>query len=178
MKMTMTLMQRPLLIAVAATFAAACSTMQPAAYDKPAEQASWVGPAGPAGATGPAGAQGATGSQGATGYTGVQGRTELAGISGETGARGAAGPQGAMGATGVQGPMAAGGTWSLYRDYTFNANSDDILRPDADKAREVADYSRQNPSYHVGLDGSSKRRVNSVREALIAAGVPADKIQA
>jgi len=70
-----------------------------------------------------------------------------------------------------------GGTWSLYRDYNFNANSDDILRSDENKAREIADYSRQNPSYLVGIDGNSKRRVNSVREALIAAGVPADKIQ-
>ena len=74
--------------------------------------------------------------------------------------------------------MARGGTWSVYRDYTFNANSDDITRSDSDKAREIADYSRQNPSYLVGIDGNNKRRVQSVREALIAAGVPADKIQA
>ena len=34
MKTNMKMMQRPLLIAIAATFAAACSTMQPAAYNK------------------------------------------------------------------------------------------------------------------------------------------------
>jgi outer membrane protein OmpA-like peptidoglycan-associated protein len=86
--------------------------------------------------------------------------------------------RGAVGATGVQGPMASGGSWSLYRDYTFDANSAEIMRADVNKAREVADYSRQNPSYLVGIDGNSKRRVNSVRDALIAAGVPADRIQA
>jgi hypothetical protein len=35
----------------------------------------------------------------------------------------------------------------------------------------------QNPSARVAIDGSSERRVNSVRTALIDAGVPAYKIQ-
>jgi outer membrane protein OmpA-like peptidoglycan-associated protein len=101
----------------------------------------------------------------------------LAGISGPTGATGAAGPQGAVGPTGAQGPLAGGGSWSSYRDYTFASNDDGILRVDGNKAREIADYMNRNPSYRVAIDGSNSRRVNSVRGALIDAGVPAHKIQ-
>lgn len=161
-----------------------------------------VGPAGPRGGTGPAGVQGVAGStgaqgpttvgpagpagpsgvagaQGATGFAGAQGSTEMAGFSGPAGATGAAGPQGAIGPTGAQGQMAGGGNarWSSYRDYSFNVNSNDILRDDGSKAREIADYLNQNPSARVAIDGSRERRVNNVRDALIDAGVPAYKIQ-
>jgi outer membrane protein OmpA-like peptidoglycan-associated protein len=73
--------------------------------------------------------------------------------------------------------MAGGGNWSSYRDYSFNANSDAILASDDHKTREIASYMNQNPSFRVGIDGSNDRRVGSVRDALIDAGVPADKIQ-
>jgi outer membrane protein OmpA-like peptidoglycan-associated protein len=73
--------------------------------------------------------------------------------------------------------LVAGGVWSPFRNYTFNANSDDILRSDGDKAREIADYLAQNPTYRVGLDGADERRINRVRDALTAAGVPASKIE-
>jgi len=56
-------------------------------------------------------------------------------------------------------------------------SSDDILRSDGNKAREIADYMNRNPSLRVGIDGSSARRVANVRDALINAGVPAYKIQ-
>jgi outer membrane protein OmpA-like peptidoglycan-associated protein len=130
-----------------------------------------VGPTGPTGRAGPAGAQGATG------YAGAQGSTELGGITGATGARGAAGPQGPIGPTGAQGPMVGNSGWSAYRDYTFNANSNEILGSDSSKAREVANYTDRNPSVRVGIDGSNERRVVVVRDALIVAGVPASKIQ-
>ena len=84
--------------------------------------------------------------RGATGDTGAQGSTEMAGYSGPAGATGAAGPQGAVGPTGAQGASAGNGGWSSYRDYTFNVNSDDILRSDGNKAREIADYTNRNPS--------------------------------
>ena len=73
--------------------------------------------------------------------------------------------------------MAGGGGWNSYRDYTFNVNSDDILSSDGNKAREIADYMNQNPSFRVAIDGSNARRVSNVRDALINAGVPAYKIQ-
>ena len=132
----------PLVLAVAAVFAAGCaSTRAP----EPTAQSNWTGPAGP---SGPAGATGPTG------------------------------PQGAIGSMGAQGPAAAtGGTWSSYRDYTFNGNSDDIVSSDGNKAREVASYVNQNPSLRVAIDGFSERRVINVRKALIDAGVPANRIQ-
>jgi hypothetical protein len=73
--------------------------------------------------------------------------------------------------------MAGNVGWSLYRDYTFGANSNEILRSDSSKAREIASYMGQNPSRQIGLDGSNERRVVVVRDALIVAGVPASRIQ-
>ena len=159
-----------------------------------------AGPAGPRGATGETGAQGATGAPGETGPTtmgptgptgvtgatgatgpmgdtGAQGSTELAGIAGPAGATGSTGERGMTGATGAEGPMAAGGSWSLYRDYTFNSYSNEILYSDSRKAQEIARYVSQNPSYRVGIDGRSESRVSNVRSALLDAGVPAHKIQ-
>jgi len=133
---------------------------------------------GPTGQTGPVGA---TGSQGATGFTGAQGDTQMAGISGPTGATGASGPQGAVGPTGAQGPMAgsasANARWTLYRDFTFAGNSDDILRSDRSKVQDIANYLNQNPSARVAIDGPSQRYVHSVVDALKDAGVPAYKMQ-
>jgi outer membrane protein OmpA-like peptidoglycan-associated protein len=93
------------------------------------------------------------------------------------GKTGAAGPQGAIGQTGAQGPMAGKAAWSSYRDYTFSANSNEILRSDSSKAREIASYVDKNPSARIGLDGSDTRRVAVVRDALVVAGVPPSKIQ-
>jgi len=73
--------------------------------------------------------------------------------------------------------MAGGSDWSVYRDYTFSANSDAIVGSDSNKAREIANYMERNPSSRVGIDGSNELRVGNVREALIDAGVPAYKIQ-
>jgi len=111
------------------------------------------------------------------GDTGAQGSTEMLGVSGPTGVAGAAGPQGVIGSTGAQGPMAGGGGWSAYRDFTFSGGSDAILNSDSNKAREIASYTSQNPSFRLGIDGSNERRVGSVRDALIDAGVPAYKIR-
>jgi hypothetical protein len=132
-----------------------------------------------------AGTAGATGARGATGLTGATGSTELAGVTGPTGAAGAAGPQGAIGLTGQQGPigsigaqgqLAADSSWSLYRNYTFNSSSDEIAISDSNKARETSSYMHENPTYQVGIDGMNGDRVKSVRDALIGAGVPAEKI--
>jgi len=103
----------------------------------------------------------------------------MAGLSGPTGATGAIGPQGAIGSTGAQGLLAQGGNarWSSYRDFTFNVNSNDILRDDGNKAREIANYMNQNPSARIAIDGANDRRVDNVRAALMDAGVPAYKIQ-
>jgi peptidoglycan-associated lipoprotein len=80
--------------------------------------------------------------------------------------------------------------WTSYRDFWFDFDSADVRRSDADKATEIAAYLKQNPSLQVGIDGSmdprgtdprnqdlSDRRVKAVRDSLIQAGVPADKIK-
>jgi len=290
-------LSRPLMLAVAATFVAGCTTPEPAVQSRSYEPMSWVGPAGPPGPAGPAGAQGATGqtgapgmamtgpagpagvagpagiqgptgatgvpgrmvmgragaagpagpagaqgatgqtgaqgasmagpsgpqgvagpagiagvmgstgaegpstvgptgpsgpmgmagAQGATGYAGSQGSTEMAGIAGPSGASGAAGPQGATGATGSRGPtidgVSSGGgnytnntNWSRFRDYTFYDNSDEIRSSDGRMAAEISQYAYQNPSSRVAIDGANMNRVSNVREALIRAGVPANRI--
>ncbi len=69
------------------------------------------------------------------------------------------------------------GSWNSYWEYTFNANSNEILRSDSSKAKDIANYMDQNRSLRIGLDGSNERRVVVVRDALIVAGVPASKIQ-
>jgi len=79
----------------------------------------------------------------------------------------------AAGAVGAAGPQ----KWSVYRGYDFAYARDDINDNDLKKAGQVAEYINRNPSLDVALDGSSTRRVHAVREALITAGVPPDKIQ-
>jgi outer membrane protein OmpA-like peptidoglycan-associated protein len=75
-----------------------------------------------------------------------------------------------------------GERWNSYRDFWFDYDSSRIDASDSGKGAEVASYLKQNPSFRLALDGAlddadlSARRINSVREALIAAGVPAYKI--
>jgi outer membrane protein OmpA-like peptidoglycan-associated protein len=88
--------------------------------------------------------------------------------------------QGAIGQTGAQG---AGGTagmvsiWTSYTDYTFVGSSDDILRSDNNKARDIAAYLNRNPSAMVAIDGPNQRYVHSVVDALKEAGVPVSRMQ-
>ena len=98
----------------------------------------------------------------------------------ETNWTGPAGPQGSTGPTGAQGPLArehGSVQWTLYRDFTFEGRSDDILRSDGDKARQIAEYMQQNPSFRIAIDGPNSGRVRSVVEALTDAGVPKYKIR-
>ncbi|HXM82960.1 MAG TPA: OmpA family protein [Burkholderiales bacterium] len=75
-----------------------------------------------------------------------------------------------------------GERWSSYRDFWFDYDSSRIDATDSSKVTDVASYLKQNPSYRLGIDGAmdnvdlGERRVDSVREALIKAGVPAYKI--
>jgi hypothetical protein len=128
------------------------------------------------GPTGPAGRPGPTGAQGETGRTGAQGSTDMAGVSGPAGSTGAAGPQGPIGPTGAQGPMASAAGWTPYGAYSFDTNSNTIAGSDRGKSREIASYLKQNPSRRVALASSDATRVRIVRSELIAAGVPADRI--
>lgn len=160
------------------------------------------GPAGARGSTGEAGIQGEAtvgpagpvGSRGATGSTGVRGETGATGSSmaGSAGAIGPSGPAGLQGPTGFSGPQGPAGIverWTSYRLFTFESGGADIQPFDMGQISEIADYLAENPSLRLGIDGSTdpqvtnqnerelaQRRVQSVREALIRADVPADQI--
>jgi hypothetical protein len=130
------------------------------------------------------GSQGVSGVQGRTGQTGTQGYT-MAGLVGSPGASGAAGAQGVVGSTGAQGPVGIVDRWNSFRVINFDYGRADLSDSDRDMIFEAATYMAKNPSLQIGLDGYndpnnqtlSARRVFVVRQALIAAGVPSEKVQ-
>jgi outer membrane protein OmpA-like peptidoglycan-associated protein len=142
-----------------------------------------VGPAGPAGNRGPAGAQGATGETGAKGST-------TPGVAGSPGAAGPAGAQGSKGETGPEGRVGVLPCWTSYRDFWFANNSAELHEAEMNKVSDIAAYMKNTPSVEVGIDASldpqnhngsdqdlSNQRVKAIRDALVKAGVPADKIK-
>ena len=152
---------------------------------------------GPAGVAGPQGSSGAAGTQGYTGVTGAQGQAGMTGAQGQpgmTGAQGQAGVTGAQGRPGVAGaanPAPAGTSWTSLRDIMFDYNRAEIRPTEMSKIADIATYSNQNPSARLGIDGTtdllrgtnqynlglSQQRIANVREALIRAGVSADRIE-
>jgi len=81
--------------------------------------------------------------------------------------------------------------WASLRDFTFDYDRTDIRSVELNQPSEIAAYVRQNPSVRLGIDGStdllrgtnqyngglSQRRITTVRDALIQAGVSADRIE-
>ena len=75
--------------------------------------------------------------------------------------------------------------WTSYRVINFDYARSDLSASDKSTVAEIATYMTRNPSLQVGLDGYrdptnpslSDRRVGSVRDALIVAGVPSSKVQ-
>jgi outer membrane protein OmpA-like peptidoglycan-associated protein len=124
------------------------------------------------------------GATGAIGHVGDKGAT-TPGLVGPAGPAGPAGQKGDAGPTGAQGPVGIVPCWVSYRDFWFNPNSSDILVAQTSVITEMADYVKRNPSLILGIDGYmdskhhdlSDNRVNAVRDALIKAGVPADRIK-
>lgn len=102
------------------------------------------------------------------------------------------GPWGTDGPTGdgsVQGRIGENDRWTSYREFWFDNDDADIRDNDSKHITEIATYMRNNPSVQLGIDGStnprsmdehdrnlSDRRVRSVRDSLIQAGVPSDRI--
>ena len=95
-------------------------------------------------------------------------------------AAGLAGPAGATDALDVTTSY-----WTPFRDFWFESDRSELRSSDSDKAIEIANYLRRNPAQLVGIDilrnpintELSSRRINSVRNALLQAGVPDFKIQ-
>jgi len=121
--------------------------------------------------------------------------TEFAGpfgVAGATGPMGPAGPMGAQGPAGPMGPQAMAAdvkSWSSFKDVLFDFDKSDIRPNEASKVADIAAYIKQNPTARVGIDGHtdprgtdafnqnlSERRVNTIRDALMRAGVPDGKI--
>jgi outer membrane protein OmpA-like peptidoglycan-associated protein len=128
------------------------------------------------------GPPGATGPQGPTGMTGMTGAQGPAGMTGSTGQSGYAAPQ-------AQPATLAG--WVSLRDILFDYDKADVRSSEMTKISDIASYVNQNPTVRLGIDGStdllrgtnqyntalSQRRVTNVRDALIRAGVSADRIE-
>jgi outer membrane protein OmpA-like peptidoglycan-associated protein len=156
-----------------------------------------TGPAGVAGPQGSTGATGMTGSQGRAGVTGAQGQAGMTGSQGQagmTGSQGQAGVTGAQGQSGVAGavsPAPPGTRWTSLGDIMFDYNRTEIRSTELSKIADIAVYTTQNPSVRLGIDGAtdllrgtnqynavmSQQRVGNVRDALIRAGVSADRIE-
>jgi outer membrane protein OmpA-like peptidoglycan-associated protein len=136
------------------------------------------------GPAGPTGSQGAAGLQGTSGITGVQGNT-TAGNMGPAGTAGPAGNRGFSGPTGSQGAVGIVERWTSFRVINFDYARSDLSSADKSTVNEVAAYMAKNPSLQIGIDGYrdpnavnlSERRVSTVRDALIVAGVPSYKVQ-
>jgi outer membrane protein OmpA-like peptidoglycan-associated protein len=170
-------MKRGLFFAVLALFAVGCSA-RPIGGDtgwKIYGPQGMAGPQGVAGVAGPAGPAGPQGPQGPGGAPGVAGSM---------------GVQGVAGSAGAQGTPAPVASWTKFNDILFDFDKSDIRSNETTKVADIATYVQQNPSTMIGIDGHadprgtdkynqalSERRVNAIRDALMSAGVPRDKIQ-
>lgn len=157
-------MKRILYCAIALLVAAGCTARPVGGPD------GWkvYGPAGPEGPPGLAGPVGPPGSQG------------VAGLPGPTGPQGAQGPVGASGADLV---------WQQVSDIAFDLDKADLRSSESTKVSDLAAYLKQNPAFRVEIEGFadprgsqtynmklSTRRVDAVRDALIAAGIEKERI--
>jgi hypothetical protein len=106
-------------------------------------------------------------------------------ISALTGPAGDTGPAGATGATGTRGPVGIVDRWTTYGVIYFGTGRSDLSTYDKSVVSEIAAHMAKNPSLQAGIDGHrdprnqslSERRVVTVRDALMAGGVPSSKIQ-
>ena len=147
-----------------------------------------AGPAGPVGLPGPAGSPGAPGPAGLPGPAGPAGSPGPAGPPGPAGAPGLPGPSGPPGPAGPPGPS---GKWSPMDNVHFDVMNAGLKEDCDGKIEKLAHFIKDNPGLEVGLDGHaelmlpdeqvpalSERRVQTVRAALIAAGVEPGRIHA
>ncbi len=119
------------------------------------------------------------------GFAGAQG---LVGPQGPAGPQGAQGPVGPAGVAGASASVAAK-DWTKFKDILFDFNKSDLRSNEESKVSEIKAYMQQNPAVIVGIDGYtdprgtdkynqalSERRVETIRAALVNAGVPSHKI--
>lgn len=131
------------------------------------------------------------GAQGPQGPEGPIGPTGPPGTQGIAGAMGPMGPQGPAGAQGVAGAKGADMTWHAFGNVLFDTNSADLRASESATITNAAQYLKDNPEFLVELEaftdprGSfsknltlSKNRVDTVKNALIGAGIGPERIKA
>jgi outer membrane protein OmpA-like peptidoglycan-associated protein len=126
----------------------------------------------------------------------------MAGERGPAGPTGPAGPAGLQGPAGSVGPQARAGSDNRYvwfgtgdrsasfKDILFDTDKSAIRSNEMSKITDIAAHIKQNAPMQVNIGGHadsrgtdqhnqglSERRVNAIRDALVKAGVPSDKIQ-
>ena len=154
-----------------------------------------AGPPGPAGPAGPAGSAGPAGAA-VQGPPGPAGPAGAAGPPGPVGPPVPSGPPGRLGsASGSNGratsAVAAIQRWESAEDISFDRNRIEIRAKCTAKIERVATWLTRHPLVVVALDGHADqraaftgetdpqlagRRVRSVRDALVAAGVAPERI--
>ena len=124
------------------------------------------------------------------GLAGPPGAAGAAGPQGPAGPPGPAGPAGAPGPPGVAGPAGQPAKPLLIGDILFDFDQSVIRASETGKVAEAVKYMKDNPDVQLSLNGNadprgtsphnldlSKRRVESVRAALVAGGVAATRIK-
>jgi len=88
------------------------------------------------------------------------------------------GEPGPAGPPGPPGPAGPANHWFSYQEFSFDNKSYDITDAQADRVRQLAAYLKDNPSLRCGIDATdaNDRRVKAIRDLLVQAGVPANKI--
>ena|SRR5687768_15331317 len=179
---------RMVVFALVAVVTAACSA-RPATEWRIAGPPGPVGPAGVAGPPGPAGQPGPAGAPGPVGAAGPAGAPGPIGQAGPPGPVGAAGPPGTQGVAGAAGAPGADAKLESFRHVLFAYDKADVPSDEGAKIDQIAGYVKQHEGLVVLLDGHtdprgsdqynmalSQKRVVAVREALVKAGVPPDRI--
>jgi outer membrane protein OmpA-like peptidoglycan-associated protein len=80
--------------------------------------------------------------------------------------------------------------WTTFKDILFDFDRSNLRTSEQPEINQIASYLLENPGFTVGIDGHtdprgtdaynqalSERRVNTIKDALVKAGVPADRIQ-
>jgi outer membrane protein OmpA-like peptidoglycan-associated protein len=158
------MMRRILAIAAIASFAAACA-----------------GPPGPPGPPGPAGGPLPTGTP-PVAQAPAQPPVAQAPVQRPAQVAPAPAPVGVQ--PGAQRPAPLMSSAASFGDLWFMPGQAQLLPQDGGTINTIADHMRRNPQHMVGIDGHadpnnyelSERRVIAVRDALISAGVPANRI--
>jgi peptidoglycan-associated lipoprotein len=96
---------------------------------------------------------------------------------------------GAAGSAGPAGPQGQAAKWESFRDILFDYDKANIRDGETSKINEIATYLKDNPAVVLRIDGYadprgsepynqklSEQRVLAVKDALVKAGAPADRI--